>query len=117
MIILKKIIPNTPGICSLCFEPVWADQLHIFVEGGRPVHKTCYLRQPENYRQDNLPEETPFVNKWMSGRIAWRCLKCSKALWLDPSVYEKAYKDSEACLDCRALKKVDDAFNLGNKSC
>ncbi|SHF61239.1 hypothetical protein SAMN02745133_03093 [Desulforamulus putei DSM 12395] len=98
-------IPDTLGICHLCFEPVWADQSYIFIEGGRPVHKICHLRQPESYRQNNLPEGSPFVNEWKKGRTAWRCSKCGKGLWLDPGVYEKAYRDSEVCLDCRALMK------------
>lgn len=115
MIKLRKTIPNTPGICHLCFEPVWADQVHIFIEGGRAVHKICYIRQPESYLQDNPPEDTPFVNKWKNGRIAWRCSQCEKRLWLDPGIYERAYKDTELCLDCRALKKV--GFKLGDKSC
>ncbi|WP_041274470.1 hypothetical protein [Desulforamulus reducens] len=113
---MKKIIPNTPGICHLCFEPVWADQSHIFIKGGRAVHKMCYIRQSKCYQQDNPSEKSYFVNKWKDGRVAWRCSRCGKVIWLDPGIYERAYKGMETCLECRASRKDGIDFTLGNKS-
>lgn len=40
-------LPNSEGICSICFNPVWrGDEYRIF-EGGRTFHKKCVERFPE----------------------------------------------------------------------
>ncbi len=40
-------IPNSEGICSICFNAVWhGDEYRIF-EGGRTFHKKCVERFPD----------------------------------------------------------------------
>lgn len=105
-------IPNTLGICILCFEPVWADSSYLFIKDGHAVHQECYLRQSYAFRQENPLEMSPFKNEWRLGRIAWRCSKCGKWIWLETKIYEKAYKGSEICLDCRSTKVYQDGHNV-----
>lgn len=47
----------------------------------------------------NLPNQ--FVNHYKPGRIAWKCSKCGKQIWLEPHIYEQCYKEKETCLDCQ----------------
>ncbi|RYD07183.1 hypothetical protein N752_00955 [Desulforamulus aquiferis] len=97
-------IPDALGICQLCFEPVWAGSSYLFIKDGQAVHHECFLRQPPAFRQETPWEPSPFKNEWRKGRIAWRCPRCKKSIWLEPKIYEKVYRDSENCLDCRTTK-------------
>lgn len=51
--------------------------------------------------QKDADYSNQFVNQYKPGRIAWKCNKCQKQIWLEPQIYEKAYKDVGVCLDCR----------------
>lgn len=95
-------IPDTLGMCLLCFEPVWAGSSYLFIKDGQAVHHECFLRQSPAFRQETPQESSPYKNEWRKGRIAWRCPRCKKSIWLTPHIYENAYINYAVCLDCQS---------------
>lgn len=112
---MAKPIPDTLGLCLICYKHVWAGSSYSFIKEGRAVHPECFLRQSSAFKQENPQELSPFINEWRRGRIAWHCPKCKKRIWLTSHMYETTYSKNEVCFECQSVSLENQPFTVYHK--